>query len=623
MSSEKNDSESGLSLPAYVLLRPEGVYINLSPLPPQDILRMFVDRLFGNNARFAGLDYDNFIKLLYCNDPAEVFKGQAEIKLADNIVQFPQDRIALYREVKIDLKGNTAEYLFEPVYMEVIVDGRAEFKPTKLEFDEFVAAMWLKGVKFGIEAATVRETIAKGAMARLAIANQRDPTDSIDAHIVEESDLLRQDNAPVIGPDGKADLRRARNRFPQVLKDTPLLRKVPRATGKPGYRVTGVLIEPRKPDDVDMSRLAGSGTRIMQGPQGELLASIMDGFICLDESTGQITIAEKIENKSGISVKETGDLVLAVDEYIEHGEVQEGRVVEGRHLKFLANVFGHVKASGDIDFARNLSGGSGLSAGGNISIKGRAINAVLEAWDGEIKTEFAEGCTVRGRAVTIKRAVNCVIAAEVVKLDIAEGCLVAGRSIALGSASNFRHQETIVSLLVPDLAATERQIADTNKEIEDTRQAIEARKSAAAKADPGFARYLAIAEKVKAGAIKFTPEQMTGWQKIVKQYAPEMKSTEALAQKCEQLAETVRRLTEKRASSGSGGEHCKIQNVKGDTIVRKLGSNLGMAYFRDMPLPELKELLKQFGDVEDRIFAGDSGTFDWLFTVPDSPGESA
>src|SRR5271169_4111472 len=64
---------SGFTLPAYVHLRPEGVFINLSPPPAQEVLRLFIDRLFSNEARFTGLDYAIFTNLLYGSDstPAE------------------------------------------------------------------------------------------------------------------------------------------------------------------------------------------------------------------------------------------------------------------------------------------------------------------------------------------------------------------------------------------------------------------------------------------------------------------------------------------------------------------------------------------------------------------------
>ena len=163
---------SGLILPAYVLLRPEGVFIKTSPPPAQDILQLFVDRLFVNECRFSGLNYAVFIKLLYDSDSIESLGNEvAEVRIANSIVRFPKHRLALYRGLKISDSGDSAEYMFEPVFVEVvkeepiygepdengnmpIIDHRknVQMHATKLDFDEFVAGVWLNGVRYGINA---------------------------------------------------------------------------------------------------------------------------------------------------------------------------------------------------------------------------------------------------------------------------------------------------------------------------------------------------------------------------------------------------------------------------------------------------------------------------------------
>ena len=630
---------SGLNLPAYVLLRPEGVFIHLSPPPAQDILRLFVDRLFSGETRFAGLDYANFFRLLYSDDPTTSLTGSiSELRIADSIKRFPPERMALYKGVKIMDSGERAEYMFEPVFIETVTeepvygepgeDGvspvvdhirNVERQAAQLDFDEFVASMWIKGVRFGIDADAVREAIRKGTPLRTDIAFQQEPTDSKDAEVAEESDTLRQDNAPLILPNGKADLRRARNRFPQVVNGTPLLRKVPRALGKPGYRVTGTVFEARTPLDIDLNKLAGEGTRIEQTRKGEVLMAAADGFISIDEGTGKISITAKIENKGGISAKSTGDIRLDVDEFTEHGEVQEGRIVEGKYMTFLSDVFGTVIAQdGNILLNRNLSGGRAQSMGGNIMIKGRSINAVLEAWDGTIDTEFAEGCLIMGKSVTIGRAVNCEIVAEELQLGVAEGCAIAGKVIRITSANSRKHRETVVSILLPDIAAYDRQIAEAKQELARIEAAIQAknREIAASQSDPGFSRYLAMAEKVRSGAIKFTPEQQAGWQKIVNQFAPLTRGTDGLLKKCAALEDAIRQWTQERDTCDVE-EHCKIETVLGDTVVRKLSSNLGLSYFREQPQQELRGSLQQLGIAQDRIFSGNKGSLDWHFTPPE------
>lgn len=630
---------SGLTLPPYVLLRPDGVFIKLSPPPEQDILRLFTERLFLNDACFDGLDYASFISLLYDTDfAASKIGNAAELKIANNIVRFPPQRRELYKGVNIVAAGERAEYMFEPVSIEVVSDEpvygipgddgvapiveyrrKIEMQPARLNFDEFVVDMWLKGVRFGIAADAVRDVIKRGASTRMDIAFKLDPTDSKDAEIVEESDTLRVDNAPLILPNGKADLRRAKNRFPQVAKNAPLLRKIPRALGKQGYLVTGEIIEPRIPLDIDLSKLAGEGTRIDQTAKGELLVSDMDGFLNFDEKSSEIFVTTKIENRGGISAKSTGDINLTVDEYMEHGEVQEGRVVEGKHMTFRSDVFGTILSNGGIiRFESNLSGGRAQSIGGGIIVKGRAINASLEAWDGEITSPIAENCTIIGKSVSIERAVNCEIIADELQLGMAEGCAIAGKKIRVTSSNMRKDRETIITVLLPDFSALDQQIAEAKTNLAQVDNALQAkmREITAAKSDPGFVKYLAIAAKIKDGSIKLSEAQQFEWQKIVRQFAPIMKGSDELNNKHQTLKNEIEHLSQLRATC-DGGECCEIEEILGDTVVRKLSSNLGIKAFCDLPARELKEQLHHHGAQQDRIFSKDKGSLEWHFQVPE------
>lgn len=632
-------NQLGLILPAYILLRPDGVFVNLSPPPAREALQMFVDRLFASETRFAGLNYVNFLNLLYGDEPLKPVGDKTEVRLADNIVAFPPERMALYKSVKVLKNGELAEYMFEPASIEKVTetpvygepgeDGTrpvidhtrtVEREPVKFDFDEFVASMWIKGVRFGINEGAVHEAIAKGEAKRMTIATMQAPTESKDAEVAEESKLLHQDNAPLILPNGMADLRRARNRFPQVGKDTVLLRKIPRMLGKAGYHVTGARIEPRAPEDIDMNRLAGQGTRVEQNKKGEFLIASIDGFVDLDDSTGAICVLTKIEDKGGISLKASGgDIKLDVDDFTEHGEVQEGRVVEGKHMSFRSDVFGTVIAKdGHIELGHNISGGRAKSIGGNVIIKGKCIHSVVEAWDGMIKVEFAEESLIMGKSVVVGRAVNCEIIAEELQVNMAEGSALAGKKLQVKASNSHKDRETVISILLPDIDAYNREIAEAKHELEQLEAAIKARNReiAAHQTDPGFARYLAMNEQVKAGHIKFNEEQIIGWHKIVNHFAPLMRGTEALAKKCEVLEGAIAQLTHARENCGAG-EYCTIENILGDTVARKIGSNLGMPYFREQPEDELRPSLHQIGLPQERIFSGSQGNLDWHFKPPE------
>lgn len=80
-----------------------------------------------------------------------------EIRFATDVVRMPEERRSLYRTVKATSTASEAQYYFEPLTVEistVVKDENGnesetvESKPAKLDFDEFVAYVWTKGVKF-------------------------------------------------------------------------------------------------------------------------------------------------------------------------------------------------------------------------------------------------------------------------------------------------------------------------------------------------------------------------------------------------------------------------------------------------------------------------------------------
>ncbi|MBI3221529.1 MAG: DUF342 domain-containing protein [Nitrosomonadales bacterium] len=595
------------TLPAYVHVRPDGVYIAVSPPPAQDILQTFVDRLFNNNAYFKGLNYALFLDLLYGAKPVTVKAGQApEVRLASDIVTFPARRKSAEEDGVIPI----VEYA-----------KKTEAHPTKLDFDEFVAEMWLKGVRFGIKADAVRAAIQSSDTTRIEIAVQREPTESTDAQIVEEHSRLRQDRSPLILSSGRAVLSTAKNFFPQVAKDEALLRKVPRTLGDPGYLVTGSAIEPRLPKDLDLQRLAGPGTRVEYHAQGDLIVAAIDGFLRFDDISKKVEVTPTIENRSGISAKSTGDIKLDVDEFVEHGEVQEGRFVKGKHLTFRSAVYGTVLANGgNIVIDDNLSGGEAKSIGGDIAVHGRSYNANLEAWDGTITIKFAESCAILAKSVKIERAVNCEIVAENVQMDSAEGCAIAGMDIGIAATQARRDRETVITVLLPDCSGLESQIAAARDEIAKIEGVLQSNAEQMEKfsADPKQAKLIDLGAKIRNGQIQLTSQQQNEWQKIFAQFPPAVKDTLVLQGKIKDLSDQIAELT-RQIEASSTGQRCIIKEVLGDTVGQTLTTHLGVAAFRNLSRQELKTRLSQIGASRERIFSGWQGHVEWQFQGPEFP----
>lgn len=632
-----------LMLPGFVSIRPEGVIIDLRALALViGGFELFVNRLFTGGMRFSGLDYAAFLKLLYDADwPAAMQGKSAEVKIAAKIIRFLPQHQTLYRAVKLLEGGNRAEYVFEPVSIEEIYDepvygepgadgvrpvtgyvSKSRQVPTKLDFDEFVADMWLKEVKFGIDANVVRQAITSGTSGRMTIAWHLEPKAGRDAEIQEVFSGLHRDNSPKILRDGKADLRTFKNRFPQVAKGKHLLKKIPRVLGKPGYKVTGEVIEPKMPKDVDLYALALAGTSVEQAADGEYIVSALDGFIMHDEQLNSISVVEKIETTGGVSAKTTGDLKLDVDEFIEHGEVQEGCTVKGKHMTFLSDVFGNViSQGGNIRIDGNLAGGRAESSGGNIALNRRVSRAVVRARDGEVTIHYAEHSTIIGKIVRIEHAVSCEIIADEVCADVVEGCMIAAEKIKITSADECRGRESLVTVLIPDLSGFDQHIATLQKRIVEAQENSKAKvqEIESLKSDQEFAKYLGLHERIKSGAIKLTTEQAGNWRKLVEKNAKVANQIAKLNAEISTLGLSVKESEEELASAtrerdAMGGDiSCVIDKITGQTTGQTMKSTNGADVFNGMSGADIRAILQKVDSYKARIFSEDSGSVGWTF----------
>lgn len=632
--------DGAIPLPDCLIRQEDGIFVDLSLFPVGGFDR-FIDSLFGNRARFRGLDYRLLTALLYDYDSIMEAHGiSAKLRLADDVVPFLPKRSALYKSVKVDAKKQHAAYFFEPVTIEAVIEEpvygepddegissivgstRKEVSlPTKLNLDEFIADMWLKGVRFGIDLGVVAGAISRGESVRLDVAAYLDATPGSDAEIEEACNVLHRDNSPKLLVDGKADLRKFQNRFPQITKDARLLKKKSRVLGKPGYKVNGEMIAPEIPlDEIDLYAMAGPGTRVETQDGSEYILASQDGFLSLDVKSNNISVTEMIENKGGISLKTTGDLSLAGNEFIEHGEVQEGRVVEGKNMTFRSDVYGDVVSQGGfILLEKNMSGGSAKSYGGDVTSNGRVFNSIIEACTGQVSLQYAESCMILGESIVIDRAVNCDIVAENIQVGSAEGCSIAGKAIQINSSSSCRGKETLISMLVPDVSALGAQVAQMSSAIDECNKIIEAkdREIAVLKSDAEFAKYLALATSIRQGKIQLSAAQQDGWQKMTVKFALPMSVGGKLnAEKQEQLTRARAFLQEQAhllegREKSCAGIRCEITEVVGDTRVQSMSAPNGVAAFQKSS--DIRTRLREQDVKHKRIFADDSGSLKWSY----------
>lgn len=637
MSAADLPQEDASLLAAYARQEEGGLMVDPGRLHADIPFEQFVDRLFLAGRRFKDVDYAVLQGLLHA--PDEFAARGDRIRLAAGIVPFAAERRALYKTVRILEQGARAEYAFEQAMLTVEEDpaagpeARPETRtvkqvPTRLDFDEFVADMWLKGLRFGIDAQAVKAAIRDNTFSRLDVARQLDPTPGSDAEIQEANPDLHRDNSPKVLANGRADLKKFKNRFPHVDEKATLLKKVRRVPGKPGRKVTGEAISPDDPQDFDLHALSGPGTHVVEREDADYIVAELDGFLTLDLGTNQVSVTEKIENRGGISARTTGDLNLAVDEFVEFGEVQEGRVVEGKHMTFKSDVYGTLASlNGNIVVEANLSGGGARSQGGDVTIGGRASCATLEAWDGTVTATYVEGCTISARTVRVERAVNCDIVAHELHLGSSEGCAIVAEFAHLGVAGTRKEHETVLTIAVPDLTRFDEKIVELRKAAAGTASQLEARKPAidALKAEPEFAKFQALAETLRQGRIKLNEEQQENWRRMESRFATRLRQLQALEAEREALQKQlaaqeadIERIAREREASGRG-VGCEIVEVRGETVVQTAKSVNGVGAWRSLGGAELKSRLRTRGAPDTRLFSDDSGNFAWRFKLPETP----
>ena len=601
-------------LPSALVQRADGMYFKAEASPAA--LQAAVNQVFLSGAYFRGLDYGVFLRALYGAGPElpQGMQGQPLWRFADELVPFAPVRRELYKSVRII--GGEAEYYFEPVFFEV--DGMPP-TPAHLDFGEFVADMWNKAIRFGIDAPVVREAIASGKVARLIVARRLPAAPGRDAALVEVSDSIHRSNAPRLLANGRFDLHTFQNRFPQVKARVRLLRREPPQPGVRGYELSGIVIDPPPARDMEVTSVAGLGTVVEHLDGYDYLVSSVEGFINVDSKSKRITIGPKIVSREGVSVRTTGNLQLDGD-YEEFGEVQEQRTVEGGNITVHGDVFGHISSrGGSIALLHNLMGGTASNADGTIKVAGGASGAVIQAKQGEVVLGKAQNCVITGTRVIINEAYNCEIMADEVLVKVASGCAIAGRRIEIDSAGPRKQAEMQLHVMVPDTTKYDEKLAEhAARAAQQEKLALRCKEQMDdITSEPELRNYMALAGKVRKQEVTLTADQLVLFQKMALKVGPslklvarlsvQMKEAQAAQQKEQELAAHVYQ----QKLTVMGTARCTLRQVAGEVVVRRMVFNpdLGPAYL--LPPKEVKARLRAALGTQQPLFAGSSGEFDW------------
>ncbi|GGB82741.1 flagellar assembly protein A [Pseudoduganella buxea] len=570
-----------------------------------------VARIFASGGHFTGLDYDVFLRHVFGPLPVPI---EGPVRLAAGIEPFIPARRALYKSVRI-VQGE-AHYCFEPVFLDA---GAGRPPAVRLSFDEFVADMWAKGIRFGIDADAVRAAIAGGRTLRCVVARRRDPVPGQDARVAEVADTLHRSNAPRELPGGRLDLHSFQNRFPQVAARQRLLRKVPRTAGTTGFELSGIAIAAPAGRDVELVTVAGPGTVIEHADGTDYLVAAVQGFVSVDHRSARVSIGAKIVNRDGVSTRTTGNLQLQGD-YEEFGEVQEKRIVEGAGITIHGDVFGRiVSRGGTITLRRNLMGGAAVNADGDIRVGGVAANAVLRTRAGEVHVLRAQNCVIAGTTVHIRHAVNCEIVADTVVIGCATGCAIAARHIAIDIAGPRKQNEMNLFALVPDTARHDAEVADFAARAAAygrlTQRHTEAIGELRARQD--VRGYLALAQRVRQGEVHLTPPQLALFRKMAAKAAPVLqevgKLTLAARQaRSQQVAMGEQALAARRRRDALAGDvRCQVGQLAGETQLRILAVDPYAAPAWHMTSQEVRARLRGAAQQHAPVAGGSAGALAW------------
>lgn len=595
--------------PGLVQLR-DGVFFDSGV--PGPILAAGVNKIFLSNAYFRGLHYPVLLRALYGVGPALPRVGADPlVRFAAKIVRFDPARRALYHDARIE--DGAAEYVFE----EAAAAGQAApASPVRLDVDEFVAAMWCRGIRFGIDAPAVEAAIALGRVGPVVVARPLEMVQARDAVIVNLQDMKRS-YQPRQMADGRLDLLSFKSAAPPVKQHALLLRKTPGALGLPGYALSGRAELPRQSRDIDLAALAGAGTAFEQRREGAFLVATRDGFLNIDPVSGVATVDAKVIGHDGVSNRTTGNLRLSAS-YEEFGEVQEQRLVEGDDITIHGDVFGAINSrGGKVVLHSNMVGGSVQNAGGDIEIGGVASGAVLQTRAGTVRVRRAESCTISGTRVVIEHASNCEILAEEVELGQAEGCAVGARQIEIGRAGPRKQIDMLVFVLVPDMAGFRHQVAELEEragqlgaaglklqqEVERISGQTEVR------------HYLLLANKIRKQELVLTPEQSALYHKMAAAAAPELKTLSKLSAEINALAQQKEQMLGHARDAAAQGQaaaarsHCSVRAVDGETLVRSM--TLHDERICDYAPKDIKAMLRGAQSGVAPIFSDHHGALDW------------
>ena len=250
---------------------------------------------------------------------------------------------------------------------------------------------------------------------------------------------------------------------------------------------------------------------------------------------------------------------------------------------------------------------------------GRCFNATLQAPGGVVQLASAENCLVIGREVIIQEAVKCQIFAHSLRLGTASACMIAGREISIQRSKAYKHEPSVITMVVPELSALDLEIEAHETSMVEMRSGVDtlSARIQAFKTDADLANYLSIRAKLRAGVLTLSEEQHKVFLKLGERLAEATTALETAVAQRRPLAKAlnacmarVQTLREEQAIRLAAC-FCKITRVEGETIVRKLTEAHDDTDLSMIQPPKIPKILFRNDASLQFLCALNEGTVDW------------
>ncbi len=469
-----------------VQIKEDGVFLDVSSLTRQRFM-WYVDSIFKNNYYFEWLDYTLFSQLVF--NPSDVKSksdpSSYQVKLCDKISLFPPERVSKYHKPMIFWRDkDQAEYTFSPLFDEITDEnGKTKEVNIFLNVDEFIARMWLHGIRYGLQISLIQEAISWAKEKKVVIAEALQPIPWVDAYL--ETIIPLWQDLQIQTTNGKLDWKNYARVFPQVPAGKKMYQKIPLKEGKIGMNIAWDQLLPTDPIDFDMYKWCGEGTSVIQENDIQYLVSSQPGYVqpiiwhydskSHGEKEGKKVKVDINQMKSPVAVTrdiqlwtigpKTGNIHASGDVSI-HWEVIHDYWVKAENVKCIGDVNGSIYVENNVDITWNIFWSSGkqyikfweISQNGqvvsqkwNITIEWKVLsNAILQSQQGNIHAVSVESSIVIGKNIQLQSLRSSIVIGENIEIEnVTNSIIICTYKTAIQSLVSLKESGNIIFIIKP------------------------------------------------------------------------------------------------------------------------------------------------------------------------------